>query len=91
MAFTTYSIVIAHRLAITSYLHIAISIVWLWDALTTLSDEFRTFQRADRRIRLPDVIYPLSRIITGSTVLGDLIHTGKFHRLQVENTEPEFN
>lgn len=29
MAFTTYSIAIAHRLAITSYLHIAISIVCL--------------------------------------------------------------
>ncbi|KAK7689897.1 hypothetical protein QCA50_006536 [Cerrena zonata] len=65
---------LAHHLLLAGYLHIVIVTVWLWDTLVSLSDEVKAFRIANRRMTLPHVIYILSRVLTGGTVLSILVY-----------------
>ncbi|KAK7689906.1 hypothetical protein QCA50_006545 [Cerrena zonata] len=64
---------IAEQLTITSWILAAVMGAWWWDALMSIPDEVRMCRR--RRLRLPDVIYILSRITTGGHLLSAFIFT----------------
>ncbi|KAK7682214.1 hypothetical protein QCA50_014801 [Cerrena zonata] len=54
------------------YLFVAIATSWIWDSLLSLSDDIRMVKRYG--IRLPDLVYLLSRISTFTFIIMAIIH-----------------